>query len=91
MAKMVGFNRPDGKSVNGYLADRASSDYRLRAGDLVWWDLRSWRDPAQEPVVVGAFPEPFLHGYDGKRRPGVVSTADLEAGRRIARRLHAHL
>ncbi len=62
--------------VNGYLADRSAADYRLRAGDVEWWDYRSWRDPAQDPVVVGAFPEPFLHGYDGQRRP----TAILFAG-----------
>jgi hypothetical protein len=58
--------------VNGYLADRSSAEYRLRAGDVEWWDFRSWRDPAQDPVVVGSFPEPFLHGYDGKRRPAAV-------------------
>jgi Domain of unknown function (DUF4430) len=58
--------------VNGYLADRASTDYRLRAGDVLWWDYRSWRDPAQDPVIVGAFPEPFLHGYAGKRRPAAI-------------------
>ena len=62
--------------VNGYLADRAATDYRLHAGDVLWWDYRSWRDPAQDPVVVGAFPEPFLHGYSGKARP----TAILFAG-----------
>ena len=33
--------------VNGYLADRSAADYRLRPGDLAWWDYRSWRDPAQ--------------------------------------------
>ena len=54
--------------VNGYLADRGAADYRLHAGDVEWWDYRSWRDPAQDPVVVGAFPEPFLHGYAGKTR-----------------------
>jgi hypothetical protein len=58
--------------VNGYLADRGAADYRLRAGDVEWWDFRQWRDPAQDPVVVGAFPEPFLHGYDGKRRPTAI-------------------
>ena len=26
----------------------------------------------REPVVVGAFPEPFLHGYGGPPRPAVV-------------------
>jgi hypothetical protein len=70
--------------VNGYLADRSAADYRLRAGDVEWWDYRSWRDPAQDPVVVGAFPEPFLHGYDGKRRPAVVVTADRAAGHALA-------
>jgi uncharacterized protein DUF4430 len=58
--------------VNGYLADRSAADYRLRSGDLAWWDYRSWRDPAQDPVVVGAFPEPFLHGYGGKRLPVAI-------------------
>ena len=77
--------------VNGYLADRASTDYRLRAGDVLWWDFRSWRDPAQDPVVVGAFPEPFLQGYAGNTRPGVVVTHDLAAGRKVARSLHARL
>jgi uncharacterized protein DUF4430 len=63
--------------VNGYLADRSAAEYRLRPGDVEWWDYRDWRDPAQDPVLVGAFPEPFLHGYDGRRRP----TAILFAGR----------
>ena len=29
--------------------------------------IRSWGEP-REPVVVGAFPEPFLHGYGGRLR-----------------------
>jgi len=62
--------------VNGYLADRSAADYRLRAGDVAWWDYRAWRNPAQDPVVVGAFPQPFLNGYDGRHRP----TAILFAG-----------
>lgn len=77
--------------VNGYLADRGAADYRLHDGDVEWWDYRSWRDPAQNPVVVGAFPEPFLHGYAGKRRPAVVATVDLAAGRKVARLLHARV
>jgi hypothetical protein len=77
--------------VNGYLADRSSAEYRLRAGDIEWWDYRSWADPAQDPVVVGAFPEPFLHGYDGQRRPAVVISADRVLGRRLARLVHGRL
>jgi hypothetical protein len=76
--------------VNGYLADRSAADYRLRAGDLAWWDYRAWRNPAQDPVVVGAFPQPFLSGYDGKRRPAVVVSADA-GGRAVAKRLHARI
>lgn len=76
--------------VNGYLADRGAADYRLHAGDVEWWDYRSWRDPTQDSVVVGAFPEPFLHGYGAKLRPAVV-VASGPAGRAVARRLHARL
>ena len=43
--------------VNGYEADRGAASYRLRAGDVEWWDYRSWRGSERVPVVVGAFPE----------------------------------
>ena len=59
--------------VNGVEADRGAAEYRLRPGDVLWWDYRSWAgDDMREPVVVGAFPEPFLHGYDGRVRPVAV-------------------
>jgi hypothetical protein len=77
--------------VNGYLADRSAAEYRLRPGDVEWWDFRSWSDPAQDPVVVGAFPEPFVHGYDGHRRPAVVISTDRALGRRLARLVHGRL
>jgi hypothetical protein len=77
--------------VNGYLADRSAAEYKLRAGDVEWWDFRSWNDPAQDPVVVGAFPEPFLHGYDGHRRPAVVVSTDNALGRKLARLVHGRL
>lgn len=77
--------------VNGYLADQGSAEYRLRDGDVEWWDYRSWRDPLQDSVVVGSFPEPFLHGYGGKRRRAVVASLAPANPfiRAIARRLHA--
>lgn len=58
--------------VNGYEADRGAASYRLRAGDVEWWDYRSWATRERAPIVVGAFPEPFLHGYGGKRRSVAV-------------------
>jgi hypothetical protein len=77
--------------VNGIEADRGATEYRLHPGDLEWWDYRSWSDGREHvPVVVGAFPEPFLHGYGGKRRPAVVVGAGAGA-RALARLLHARL
>jgi hypothetical protein len=59
--------------VNGIEATRGAVDYRLRKGDIEWWDYRDWGRVGQSvSVVVGAFPEPFLHGYGGKVRPAVV-------------------
>jgi hypothetical protein len=68
--------------VNGYALDRSAADYLLRPGDVEWWDYRRWSDPGEAPLVAGAFPEPFLHGFDGKRRPAVVryTRAGLRAG-----------
>ena len=65
--------------VNGIEGDRSAAEYELRDGDIGWWDLRSWRGRMREPVVVGAFPEPFFRGFEGRRRPAVVRYA---SGRR---------
>ncbi len=58
--------------VNGIEADRGAAEYRLHPGDVEWWDFRSWAGRPEEPVVVGAFPEPFVHGYGGRRRAAHV-------------------
>jgi hypothetical protein len=59
--------------VNGIEADRSAAEYRLHQGDVEWWDYRSWSGGEMSvPAVVGAFPEPFLHGYGGKVRQAVV-------------------
>ena len=76
--------------VNGLLADRGSAEYRLRPGDVAWWDYRAWVGEEEVAVVVGAFPEPFLHGYAGRRRPAAV-TYELPAQREAAQRLGALL
>jgi hypothetical protein len=61
--------------VNGHEADRGAAEYRVRPGDVVWWDHRRWGEEPPIRVVVGAFPEPFLHGYDGERRSTAVRYA----------------
>jgi hypothetical protein len=59
--------------INGIEAPRGAAEYRLHDGDVMWWDYRNWGSIGQSvPVVVGAFPEPFVHGYGGKVRPAVV-------------------
>src|SRR5256885_17234587 len=62
---------PDGSGGfylnNGYEGARSAGESRLRNGDVGWGDFRSWRTRMREPIVVGAFPEPFLHGYGGSR------------------------
>ena len=76
--------------VNGIEGDRGAADYRLRAGDVAWWDYRDWGTYGMSvPAVVGAFPEPFVHGYDGKVRATIVLGPKTPDVRRIARLVHA--
>jgi hypothetical protein len=58
--------------INGIRADRSAAEYRLHRGDIEWWDYRSWQRDPQYPVVIGAFPEPLIHGFDGETRPTAV-------------------
>ena len=76
--------------VNGYEGDRSASSYRLRDGDVAWLDYRGWQREGEARVVVGAFPEPFLHGYDGKTRPAAVRfEGSPERAAQLGRRIGA--
>ena len=70
--------------LNGYEADLSAADYRLTDGDVLWWDHRSWGEQIRQPVVVGSFPEPFLHGWGGQARPAVIEGAGPSLRRRLA-------
>jgi Domain of unknown function (DUF4430) len=70
--------------VNGLEGDRSAAEYELRPGDVLWWDYRSWAEQMQVSVVVGAFPEPFLHGFGGDVPPAVV-VGDSPAAQKLAR------
>ena len=51
--------------VNGIEADEGATEVHLHPGDVEWWDYRSWQGSGLSvPVVVGAFPEPFRHGFE---------------------------
>jgi Domain of unknown function (DUF4430) len=76
--------------VNGIEAGKGSAATRVRAGDRIWWDRHDWGYAMRAPAVVGSFPEPFLHGIDGKRLPvrleceEIGSPACTAAGKRLA-------
>jgi len=67
--------------VNGYEGDRSAAAYRLRDGDVAWLDYRGWKREGEARVVVGAFPEPFIHGYEGRARRAVVRFEGAQARR----------
>jgi hypothetical protein len=77
--------------VNGYEADLSASEYRLHDGDVLWFDHRSWADQLRVPIVVGAFPEPFLHGFAGRRRPAIVQGAASATTRKLAKLVRGSL
>ena len=61
--------------VNGIEAPKGAATTSLHRGDVVWWDRHDWGAAMRVPAVVGAFPEPFLHGHDGKRLPVRIACA----------------
>ncbi len=65
--------------VNGVEASVGAADFELSPGDRVQWDYRDWRAAMRVPAIVGAYPEPFLHGLEGGRRPVRVECEDAEA------------
>ena len=55
--------------VNGIEADVGAAERDLNPGDHVWWDYHDWTGAMRVPAVVGSYPEPFLHGSEGKVFP----------------------
>jgi Domain of unknown function (DUF4430) len=66
--------------VNGIQADKGATSVKVHQGDRVWWDWHDWGVTDDVPAVVGAFPEPFLHGIDGRRLPTRVECSDPKSG-----------
>ena len=55
--------------VNGVLAEKGAASTDVRGSDRIWWDRRDWGVTNTVPAVVGSFPEPFRHGFEGERLP----------------------
>ena len=71
--------------VNGVEAEQGATEVRLRRGDVEWWDYRSWNGSGfSVPVVVGAFPEPFRHGFDWAK-PGAHVVGSGTSVRKLQR------
>src|SRR5262245_21645904 len=58
--------------VDGVESTVGAADYPLRGGESVWWDYRDWGATIGVPAVVGSWPQPFAHGYEGRRHPVAV-------------------
>ena len=65
--------------VNGIESPVGSAQYDLSGGDRIWWDYRDWTAAMRVPAVVGAWPEPFAHGFDGHHWTTRVTCAAARA------------
>ncbi len=61
--------------VNGIEATLGAAGTSVHYGDRIWWDLHDWSATDSIPAVVGSFPEPFVHGINGRRFPVTLECA----------------
>jgi hypothetical protein len=61
--------------VNGVRPEEPPDEYELSGGDRLQLDLTA--SPTR--AIVGAFPDPFLQGLDGRRRPVRVECDDADS------------
>ena len=65
--------------VNGVEADKGAAEWDVSPGDRIQWDRRDWSAAMRVPAIVGAYPEPFVSGLRGRRRPVRVECEDVHA------------
>jgi len=77
--------------VNGIEADVGAAERKVEGNDRVWWDYHDWSSVMRVPAVVGSFPEPFVHGSEGKRYPVRIDcgTDDTDACNKVSDKLQA--
>ncbi|HVL95259.1 MAG TPA: DUF4430 domain-containing protein [Solirubrobacteraceae bacterium] len=77
--------------VNGIEASEGAASREIAPGDRIWWDHHDWSTAPRIPAVVGAFPEPFVSGSEGERRPVRIDCAPQSEREcdEVARRLVA--
>ncbi len=62
--------------VNGIEASKGAASTQARGGDSILWDIHDWGSGDRSSAIVGSFPEPFLHGISGRKRPLRLECAD---------------
>ncbi len=65
--------------VNGAQPLKSPTATAVYPGDHIWLDLHDASLLASPQAVVGAFPEPFLNGLEGKRLPTRIECASASA------------
>ncbi len=58
--------------VNGVASNLGARDYILRDSDVEHWDFRDWTYQQFIPAIIGDFPQPFLSGFQDKKKPTLV-------------------
>ena len=70
--------------VDGVEGGRSAAEVHIQAGDVLWWDYRHWTPSTMSiPVVVGAYPHPFVDGGSTN-----VVAANVALAKKIARQVH---
>jgi hypothetical protein len=64
--------------VNGIESPIGSAQYDPSGGDRIWWDYRDWTAAMRVPAVVGSWPEPFVHGFQGEQWTTTVDCAGAQ-------------
>jgi Domain of unknown function (DUF4430) len=81
--------------VNGVESPIGSAQYDPSGGDRIWWDYRDWTAAMRVPAVVGSWPEPFAHGFEGHHYDAALvcmaagGTCDQVGGRLASVGVHA--
>lgn len=58
--------------VNGVASDCSAKDYKVRENDRIHWDYHPWADNSIIPAIVGAYPEPFINGFNGQTKGTMI-------------------
>ncbi|MHB1809929.1 MAG: DUF4430 domain-containing protein [Solirubrobacteraceae bacterium] len=66
--------------VNGLEASKGAALTEVHQGDEIWWDLHDWSATDHIPAIVGAFPQPFLDGLQGKKFPVRIGCDEPKSG-----------